>query len=40
MRTDRWMAHCLEQREDNGLVRPDSRYVGATDREWTPVAKR
>jgi len=35
-----WMAHCLEQLEDNRLVRPESRYVGATDREWTPAAER
>ncbi|WP_254762283.1 citrate synthase [Natrinema marinum] len=35
-----WMAHCLEQRADNRLVRPDSRYVGATDREWTPADER
>ncbi|MDS0476760.1 citrate synthase [Natrinema sp. 1APR25-10V2] len=35
-----WMAHCLEQLEDNRLIRPESRYVGATDREWTPAAER
>lgn len=35
-----WMAHCLEQRENNRLVRPVARYVGATDRTWTPVEER
>jgi citrate synthase len=35
-----WMAHALEQLEDNRLVRPVSRYVGARDRTWTPVDER
>jgi citrate synthase len=35
-----WMAHALEQLEDNRLVRPRSRYVGATDRTWTDVDDR
>ena len=35
-----WMAHCREQREDNRLIRPRARYVGATDRTWTPVGER
>jgi len=35
-----WMAHALEQLDDNRLVRPRSRYVGATDRAWTPVEER
>ncbi len=35
-----WMAHALEQRADNRLVRPLSRYVGARDRTWTPVEDR
>jgi len=35
-----WMAHALEQREDNRLIRPVSRYVGDTGRTWTPVEKR
>lgn len=35
-----WMAHCLEQREDNQLIRPVSRYVGETDRTWTPRDRR
>ena len=35
-----WMAHCLEQLDHNRLVRPVSRYVGETERTWTPVAER
>ena len=35
-----WMAHCLEQLADNELVRPVSRYVGATGQSWTPVEER
>jgi citrate synthase len=35
-----WTAHCLEQLEDNRLVRPRSRYVGDAERTWTPVEQR
>lgn len=35
-----WTAHCLEQLTDNRIVRPRARYVGDTDREWTPVDER
>jgi citrate synthase len=35
-----WMAHCKEQLADNRLIRPRARYVGATDRMWTPVEDR
>jgi len=35
-----WMAHALEQLEDNRLVRPSSQYVGATDRSWVPAEDR
>jgi citrate synthase len=39
-RSGGWMAHCLEQLEDNRLIRPSSVYVGETGRSWTPVEKR
>ncbi|ELY83343.1 citrate synthase [Natrinema pallidum DSM 3751] len=39
-RVGSWMAHCLEQRADNRLIRPVSRYVGDRDRTWTPVSDR
>jgi citrate synthase len=35
-----WTAHCLEQRENNRLIRPRGRYVGADGRSWTPVDER
>lgn len=35
-----WTAHCLEQLEDNRIVRPRARYVGAEGRAWTPVDER
>ncbi len=35
-----WMAHALEQKRDNRLVRPVSQYVGDTGRTWTPVGER
>lgn len=35
-----WMAHAREQLADNRLVRPTARYVGETDRSWTPIADR
>ncbi|GAB3022498.1 citrate synthase [Natronobiforma cellulositropha] len=35
-----WCAHCLEQREENRLIRPRSRYVGERDRSWTPLEER
>ncbi|MFB6189395.1 MAG: citrate synthase [Halapricum sp.] len=35
-----WMAHCLEQLDDNRLIRPTSKYVGETDRTWTSVEQR
>jgi citrate synthase len=35
-----WMAHALEQLDDNRLVRPRSRYVGPSPRTWTPIEER
>jgi citrate synthase len=35
-----WTAHCLEQLDDNRLIRPRSNYVGVTDRSWTDVDER
>lgn len=35
-----WMAHALEQLDDNRLIRPRSEYVGATGRTWIPLEHR
>ncbi|WP_152041149.1 citrate synthase/methylcitrate synthase [Salinigranum salinum] len=35
-----WLAHALEQRADNRLIRPISRYVGDERRLWPPLDER
>ena len=35
-----WTAHGFEQQEEARLIRPQSEYVGPTDRVWVPVEKR
>jgi len=35
-----WIAHVLEYQEDNRLIRPRSRYVGATDQAYVPIEQR
>ena len=35
-----WLAHVMEQKAANKLIRPESLYVGKTDRKWTAVEKR
>ena len=35
-----WTAHCFEQRAQDRLIRPQSRYTGPKDRSWVPLEKR
>ncbi|MDR9381439.1 MAG: citrate synthase [Natronomonas sp.] len=35
-----WIAHVLEQYDDNRLIRPRARYVGSEDRTVTPIDDR
>lgn len=35
-----WVAHILEQYEDNRLIRPTSKYTGLYNREFLPIEKR
>lgn len=35
-----WSAHVIEQLDNNRLIRPRARYVGAERREWVPIADR
>jgi citrate synthase len=35
-----WTAHVLEQIQEDRLIRPQSVYVGPTDRKWVPLDRR
>mgnify|MGYP006282357119 CR=1 FL=1 len=35
-----WLAHVLEYQEDNRLIRPRGRYIGAEERTVTPIDDR
>ena len=39
-RVSGWCAHVIEQADNNRLIRPTSRYVGAARRAWTPIGQR
>jgi citrate synthase len=39
-RVSGWIAHALEQRRTNRIIRPQSEYVGPRDRTWVPLADR
>lgn len=35
-----WIGHCFEQIENGRLIRPQSTYIGATEREWQSIESR
>jgi citrate synthase len=35
-----WLAHCLEQQEQNRIIRPQSEYIGELGRPWVPLIDR
>ena len=39
-RTAGWTAHCIEQRELDRIIRPESRYVGPENRSWVSLEER
>jgi citrate synthase len=39
-RVSGWIAHALEQRRANRIIRPQSEYTGPRDLKWVPVSER
>jgi citrate synthase len=39
-RVSGWVAHALEQRRANRIIRPQSAYEGPRDRRWIPLPER
>ena len=39
-RVSGWIAHALEQRRANRIIRPQSEYAGPRDRRWLPQEDR
>jgi citrate synthase len=35
-----WIAHIFEQRTQSRIIRPESEYIGPTDRQWIPLEQR
>ena len=39
-RVSGWIAHALEQRRGNRIIRPQSEYIGPRNRKWIPLPER
>lgn len=39
-RTSGWIAHILEQYNDNRIIRPRANYIGEVGRKYVPVEER
>jgi 2-methylcitrate synthase len=39
-RTAGWVAHIIEQRADNKLIRPSAQYIGPDPQPWLPIDQR
>jgi citrate synthase len=39
-RVSGWIAHAMEQKRTNRIIRPQSEYIGPRNRRWLPLAER
>lgn len=39
-RTSGWVAHIIEERKENKLIRPSSKYIGPGKRDYVDISQR